>query len=167
MCERVSTAVVPSIVASTVVCPILADAAPVHIPPSDPPSSFSFDLSTQPLSYSNHIKDFSRFHKQTHRRSQLSILSNTTRSPHLDRLEPTTMSSSTSSTPRVTLPRNDSFSAEELARAINASVNKPRGSSVDSTLSDCELSSGRKDSMAVPPPSPMPYSRPTSIYGGR
>jgi hypothetical protein len=45
--------------------------------------------------------------------------------------------------PRTPIPRNDSFSAEDLTKALKAAVNKPR-----------DFLNVQQDILAVPPPSP-------------
>ncbi|KAK4613458.1 hypothetical protein CLAFUW4_09190 [Fulvia fulva] len=54
------------------------------------------------------------------------------------------------------IPRNDSFSAEDLSKALKASANKPRNLSIRDI----------NDDPAVPPPSPQ-KSRRSSFYGAR
>ncbi|KAM0699479.1 hypothetical protein Q7P36_000481 [Cladosporium allicinum] len=59
-----------------------------------------------------------------------------------------------SETPR--LPRNDSFSTDDIARAFQASASKPRN--------NLSLRVVQQDEICVPPPSPLP-SRPASVFG--
>ncbi|KAK5119527.1 hypothetical protein LTR85_007627 [Meristemomyces frigidus] len=54
------------------------------------------------------------------------------------------------------LPRNDSFSADDLTKAFKASASKPRN--------NLSLRIVQKDETTVPPPSPLD-SRPSSMYG--
>jgi hypothetical protein len=54
---------------------------------------------------------------------------------------------------RSTIPRNDSFSAEDLTKALEASASKARN----------DLSYRLNDSPSVPPPSPQ-RSRAPSVY---
>ncbi|KAL1582643.1 hypothetical protein WHR41_08748 [Cladosporium halotolerans] len=54
------------------------------------------------------------------------------------------------------LPRNDSFSTDDIARAFKASATKPRN--------DLSLRVAAADEVCVPPPSPLP-SRPASTFG--
>ncbi|KXT03162.1 hypothetical protein AC579_4971 [Pseudocercospora musae] len=57
------------------------------------------------------------------------------------------------------IPRNDSFSAEDLSNAFKASATKPRN--------DLSLRiAPSRDEPSVPPPSPR-TSRPSSVYGDR
>ncbi|CZT14627.1 uncharacterized protein RCC_00599 [Ramularia collo-cygni] len=58
------------------------------------------------------------------------------------------------------IPRNNSFSAEDLTKALKASATKKSGA----------FTSLQQDHSAVPPPSPhhsRPVSRRTSFYGSR
>lgn len=56
------------------------------------------------------------------------------------------------------LPRNDSFSADDLTKALKASASKPRN--------NLSLRIVQKSETTVPPPSPL-GSRPSSFYGQR
>lgn len=56
------------------------------------------------------------------------------------------------------IPRNDSFSAEDLSKALKASATKPRN--------ELSLRIALHDEPTVPPPSPR-ESRPASVYGHR
>ena len=54
------------------------------------------------------------------------------------------------------LPRNDSFSTDDITRAFQASESKPRN--------NLSLRVVQADEICVPPPSPLP-SRPASVFG--
>ncbi|KAM0719328.1 hypothetical protein Q7P37_005233 [Cladosporium fusiforme] len=54
------------------------------------------------------------------------------------------------------LPRNDSFSTDDITRAFQASASKPRN--------NLSLRVVQADEICVPPPSPLP-SRPASVFG--
>jgi hypothetical protein len=54
------------------------------------------------------------------------------------------------------LPRNDSFSTDDIARAFQASESKPRN--------NLSLRVVQAEEVCVPPPSPLP-SRPASVFG--
>lgn len=54
------------------------------------------------------------------------------------------------------LPRNDSFSTDDITRAFQASESKPRNNLSLRVVQDQEI--------CVPPPSPLP-SRPVSVFG--
>jgi hypothetical protein len=56
------------------------------------------------------------------------------------------------------LPRNDSFSTDDITRAFQASESKPRNNM------NLSLRVVQADEICVPPPSPLP-SRPASVFG--
>ncbi|GAB7366339.1 hypothetical protein MBLNU230_g8139t1 [Neophaeotheca triangularis] len=56
------------------------------------------------------------------------------------------------------LPRNDSFSSQDISKAFQASAQKPRN--------NLSLRVVKQDETTVPPPSPL-ESRPSSIYSSR
>ncbi|KAK0915017.1 hypothetical protein LTR91_001819 [Friedmanniomyces endolithicus] len=70
-----------------------------------------------------------------------------------------------SSTTATHIPRNDSFSAAEIHQAFKASAAKPRN---DLSLRVIVAHDHDHDkTLAVPPPSPLVGSRPTSVVYGR
>lgn len=66
-----------------------------------------------------------------------------------------TLPQPTQSGPR--LPRNDSFSTDDITRAFQASESKPRNN-LNLSLRVAQ------EEICVPPPSPLP-SRPASVFG--
>ena len=56
------------------------------------------------------------------------------------------------------LPRNDSFSTDDITKAFKDSASKPRN--------HLSLKVVKQDETSVPPPSPS-ESRPASVYGSR
>ncbi len=76
-----------------------------------------------------------------------------------------TMPLPSSSTTATHIPRNDSFSAAEIHQAFKASAAKPRN---DLSLRVIVAHDHDHDkTLAVPPPSPLVGSRPTSVVYGR